>query len=71
LFFEKIADRKIILKTDNEQNIKQYHLVIEYVRIRTQIEGILKDCAGTTLDWKAGYVPGQYNKFPIQRRTQE
>jgi hypothetical protein len=51
LFFEKIAARKITLKTDNEDDIKQYHLVIEDVRIRTQIEGILKDCVGTTLDY--------------------
>jgi hypothetical protein len=51
LFFEKIAAKKILLKTDNEQDIKQYHLVIEDLRIRTQLEGILKDCAGTTLDY--------------------
>jgi hypothetical protein len=51
LFFEKIADKKIILKTDNEEDIKQYHLVIEDIRIRTQLEGILKEYAGTTLDY--------------------
>jgi hypothetical protein len=48
---EKIAAKKILLKTDNEDAPKQYHMVIEDVRIRTQIEGILKDCAGTTLDY--------------------
>jgi hypothetical protein len=51
LFFEKIAGKKIILKTDNEDAIKQYHLVIEDLRIRTQLEGILKEYAGTTLDY--------------------